>query len=178
MLYKDGLVKIKDNPHDFVSLTQNKELWEEVVNSSDRNAVLIAGAAFDTLLERLLKRNLIQDSAVSKKIAESSIFASKINLCFSLGLISEDENHDLNLLRDIRNAFAHNIFGCDFSNDQVKNAVSNLILPRKARATPENATPKGYFNIGMVVLDNFLSERVSEINTIIKRSNMRFASEA
>lgn len=170
-------MKIKDSPHDFVSLTQNKELWDEVINSSDRNAVLIAGAAFDTLLERLLKGYLVQDSSVSNKIAESSVFASKINLCFSLGLISEDEKNDLNILRDIRNAFAHNIFGCDFSNQQITDAVSNLILPRKARAKPENVTLKGYFNIGMVVLDNLLSDRINRVKAVKQLPNTGFSSE-
>jgi hypothetical protein len=166
-------VKIKDNVHDFISLTDNKSLWDEVLNTSERNAVLIAGAAFDTQLERMLKKFLIQDSAVSNKIAESSVFASKINQCFILGLISEDERHDLNLLRDIRNAFAHNIFGCNFDNEQVKAAISNLILPQKARSNPKNGL-RAYFNIGMIVLDGLLKHRIELVKPCKQLDNIKF----
>jgi len=171
-------VKIKDSVHDFISLTDNKDLWEEVLNTSERNAVLIAGAALDTQLERLLKKFLVQGSSTSNKIAESSVFASKINLCFSLGLLSEDERHDLNLLRDIRNAFAHNIFGCDFNNSQVKAAIKNLVFPRKANATPDKVDLRVCFNIGMIILDGFLKERLNVIQPVQELKNMKFANEA
>ena len=166
-------MKIKDKMHDFMSLTGNKSLWDEVLKTSERNAVLIAGAAFDTQLERILKKFLIQGSAISNKIAKSSVFASKINQCFSLGLISEDERHDLNLLRDIRNAFAHNIFGCDFNNEQVKVAISNLILPKKAKANPDNGL-RVYFNIGMIVLDSLLKNRIESVKACKQLDNMKF----
>lgn len=170
-------MKIKDSVDDFISLTVNKKLWDEVLNTSERNAVLIAGAAFDTQLERLLKKYLIQDSPVSNKIAESSVFASKINLCFSLGILTEDERHDLNLLRDIRNAFAHNIFGCDFNNIQVMAAISNLRFPKKATALLDNMPLRMRFNIGMIILDGSLKDRINTIKPVSVLANRKFKTE-
>lgn len=170
-------MKIKDNVHNFVSITDNKELWDEVLNASERNAVLIVGAAFDTQLEKLLKKRLIQESSVTNKIAEFSSFSSKINLCFCLGILSEDERHDLNLLRDIRNAFSHNIFDCDFNNVQVSEAISNLIIPRKAKAIPEAESIKQFFNIGVVILDGFLKERLESVLPIKRLANINFKNK-
>ncbi|MFT7333931.1 MAG: hypothetical protein ACI81S_002152 [Sphingobacteriales bacterium] len=178
LCFKGVSVKIKDSLHDFISLTDNKKLWEDVLNTSERNAVLIAGAAFDTQLERLLKKYLIEDSPVSDKIAVSSVFASKINLCYSLGILTDDERHDLNLLRDIRNAFAHNIFGCDFDNVQVKAAISNMICPKKAKANAKVVPLRTCFNIGMIILDGFLKTRLETIQPVKKLANIKFANEA
>ncbi|MCA0902030.1 DUF4145 domain-containing protein [Microbulbifer agarilyticus] len=156
-------MKIENDTSRFTSLTENGPLWNEVLNTSDRNAALVASAAFDVLLERLLLAFLVQDSAISKGIAKKSSFANKINLCFSLGLISEEEMHDLNLLRDIRNAFAHNLFDCDFENPKVKIAISNLQLPKKANADHKSIDLRACFNIGMVVLDASIKNRAQTV---------------
>jgi len=169
-------VNLGDDRTDFESLTKNQELWEEVINSSGRNAVLIAAAAFDTHLERILEGYLLQNSSVSNKLINSTLkhFASRIDACFCLGLISEDERHDLNLLRDIRNAFAHNLFGCDFSNPKVAAAVSNLTFPKKAHATPDKVDLKTLFNIGMVILDGLLLQRLQTVIPVSACRNTKF----
>lgn len=170
-------LKIKDKgKSDFVSLTENKAIWEEVLNTSERSAILVAAAAFDTQLERILLTFLIADSAVSKRIVEASSFAQKINLCFALGLISDDERHDLDILRVVRNAFSHNIFGCDFGNAEVVSSVSSLRLARKAAGTPE-VKPRLFFNIGMITLDSLLRARLAAVGRRAKMPNTKFAKE-
>jgi len=167
-------VKIGDQKNEFVSLTKDDKVWNDVLNNSERGAVLTAGAAFEVHLERLLKAFLVQGVSTSKKIAESSQFSSKINLCFSLGLISEDEKHDLNLLRDIRNAFAHNIFGCDFNNSEVSKAINSLILPSKTNFPKTQL--RNFFNVGMIIIDNSLVERIGSIKPLIQKANLIFSN--
>jgi len=172
-------VGIKDNKSDFESLTGNEELWAQVLKSSERSAVLVASAAFDTHLERILKGYFVQNSGVSNLLVKSTLnnFAAKINICFCLGLISSDERHDLNLLREIRNAFAHNLFGCDFSNPEIISLVSNLTLARKAKADPTKMEIKHFFNIGMVALDSLILVRLKSISPVIECQNIKVSGK-
>ncbi|WP_395341240.1 DUF4145 domain-containing protein [Ningiella sp. W23] len=169
-------MKIKDNRDEFVSLTANKEIWDDVLNNSVRGAVLSAAAAFEVSLERLLKSFLVQGVSSSKNIAEKSNFSHKINLCFSLGLITEKEKDDLNTLREIRNAFAHNIFGCDFKNSEVQKFVRALKLPLSINFPRDNI--RNFFNIGMIMLDTSLSDRLKRITPINQRPNLVYSHGA
>lgn len=169
-------MKIKDNRNAFISLTSNKDIWEEVLNNSERSGVLTAAAAFEVLLERLLLKFLVQDTSTSKNIAEKSNFAHKINLCFSLGIISEREKDDLNTVREIRNAFAHNIFGCSFRNPDVSKLILSLHLPSKINFPRDSI--RNLFNIGMIMLDRELVGRIETIQPLHKRQNTRYSHGA
>ena len=176
MHQKEGFVKIKDNREEFVSLTANKDIWDEVLNNSARSGVLTAAAAFEVSLERLLSAHLVQGVSTSKNIAEKSNFSHKINLCFSLGLITEQEKEDLNSLKEIRNAFAHNIFGCDFKNTEVQKYIWALRLPSNIKFPRDNI--RNFFNVGMIMLDSALNDRLKKISPIMQRANLIYSHGA
>ena len=52
-------------------------------------------------------------------------FSARINACYFLGLISDDEHHDLNQMRRIRNAFAHD-FHTSFETESVVDRCRTL----------------------------------------------------
>lgn len=169
-------MKIKDNKEDFVSLTSNKDIWNDVLNNSERSGVLTAAAAFEVSLERLLKKLFVQNVSTSKNIAEKSNFSHKINLCFSLGLITENEKDDLNSLKEIRNAFAHNIFGCNFQNSEVQKYIWALRLPNNINFPRDSV--RNFFNVGMIILDTALNDRLNAIQPIQQKQNLRYSKEA
>jgi hypothetical protein len=158
-------LRIKDDRDNFVSLTSNKDLWDEVLNNSERSAVLIAAASFEVQLERLLKAYLIQGSSASKDIAEKSNFATKINLCFSLALINDDERIDLHKLREIRNAFAHS---------DVSRVIMSLVLPSRIKFCRDSA--RTYFNLGMIMLDTSLNTRIPQVAAIQELTNHNYSN--
>jgi DNA-binding MltR family transcriptional regulator len=167
-------VKIKDDKSQFSSFSSNSEQWNEVLNSSERNAVLIAGAAFDVLLERILQKYLRDDSKSTQLINGAlGRFATRINTCFCLGLISEDELHDLNVIKEVRNSFAHNIFDCDFSNPEVSKIVSSMKLGEKANAQPNVAGTRVYFNICILTLESLLNTRLQSVTPVSTCANMK-----
>ena len=166
-------MKIKDKKEDFISLTSNKELWEGVLNDSERSGVLTASAALEVMLEKLLKSFLVQNISTSTNIAEKSTFSQKINLCFSLGLITDLERQDLNTLKEIRNAFAHHIFGCDFKNEEVKKYLLALKLPNAIKFPTDNI--RTYFNIGMLMLDSALNDRLTQIQPLSQKPNLNYS---
>jgi DNA-binding MltR family transcriptional regulator len=171
-------VKYKEDKTRFHSFERNDEQWNEILNSTARNKVLISGAAIDLILERILEKHLLQES-VSKKLISSSLnrFATRINICFALGLISDDEKHDLNILKEIRNSFAHNLFDCDFLNPDIVREISNFKLGKKAKVSPETAGIDSFFNISILVLENLLQDRLKNTISVSKCSNILFGSE-
>ena len=90
---------------------------------SARGMVLVMASLIDIRLETLL-RSILDDCQATKKLfdeanAPLSSFNSKINLTRSLRLIREDEFRNLNIVRKIRNDFAHKV-NCSFEDRAVR----------------------------------------------------------
>jgi hypothetical protein len=51
---------------------------------------------------------------------------SRISISYKIGLISASFARDLNLVRKIRNDFAHNVTGCSFEDTGVKSRILEL----------------------------------------------------
>jgi len=162
-------MKIKDDRSEFYSISESEEMWNEV-QSSDRSAILVVSAAFDTHLERILTKHFIKDGSKAKQLLESSLnsFGARISICYCLGLINIDEQNDLNLIKGIRNSFAHNLLNCHFANEEVKTAISNLTLIRKAGGKISDFGLKKFFLVGVMLLDKALLIRLNETITIKK----------
>ena len=86
----------------------------ELLNKeSDRGAVLISTGFLEQQLKDVLLAFMLSvpqsEDLVEGHNAPLGTFSSRITTCYVLGLISDNEHHDLNLLRRIRNDFAHDI---------------------------------------------------------------------
>ncbi|MBN2095230.1 MAG: hypothetical protein JW727_04225 [Candidatus Aenigmarchaeota archaeon] len=108
-------------------------LIEEFNKETDRAAVILVVALFDSALESLLRNYLVpspsgRDEVFNGLNAPLSAFSSKINLSFRLGLISHQFCRDLHIIRKIRNDFAHDIHNCSFENSRVKSRVGELVV--------------------------------------------------
>src|SRR3546814_2970630 len=89
-------------------------------------------------------------------------FSSKIKMCYCLGLIDKMIKEDLNLIRKIRNEFAHDLYA-SFDSDKIKNWCLQLKW-HKIIVTPyppSDATPKDYFQVGVNSLITHLNGCVS-----------------
>jgi mannitol operon repressor len=78
-----------------------------------RGAVLISCGFLEEQLKEILLAIMIEVSA-AKELAVGSnaplgTFSSRTSAAYALGLITEDEHHDLMLMRRIRNEFAHQV---------------------------------------------------------------------
>lgn len=109
--------------------------WFSVLNAeSPRGAVLTAAAILDSLLEELLRAFLAPGTGGKKLLdgfnAPFGTFSSKIAAAHALGLINTVEFQDLELIRKIRNEFAHEIH-VSFKSTSV------LDLCEKLRSSPE-----------------------------------------
>jgi len=103
---------------------------DKLRKESDRGAVLISGAILEERLSDILHAFLL-DHRTSVELLDGSnaplgTFSSKINACYSLGLIQKNEFEELNTIRKIRNEFAHKWDNLDFATSKIKDLTMNL----------------------------------------------------
>lgn len=86
------------------------ELFSDLEHESERGAVLLTAAALDDALKDLLRIRLVQAKSTDDLFdgtAPLATFSARINLSFSVGVISQQEHSLLHKLRKIRNDCAH-----------------------------------------------------------------------
>jgi len=114
---------------------QSADEWLQAVHKgfaseSDRGAALVAAAMIDEALKSLLTKRLLppykKDRNLLGRDRPLSSFSARIDAAFQMGLISRYLARDLNLIRSIRNEFAHHPFECTFESPKVKNWVKVL----------------------------------------------------
>jgi DNA-binding MltR family transcriptional regulator len=114
----------------------NAGSYNEVVKSfnreSDRAAGILAGSFVEHFLKNLLRGFLAKDAIVDElfdnAFAPLASFSARAKLCFALGLIPKNLLNDLDIIRDIRNHFAHHPADTSFENPEVARLCSHLSL--------------------------------------------------
>src|SRR5690554_5636874 len=112
-------------------------IYEDMIananRESDRGCSLILSANLDNRLRDLLESYFVaQSSEKLNSIFQGngclSTFSSRITIAFSVGLLGDDERHDLDIIRAIRNDFAHNESCINFLNSQVSDRCNSFRL--------------------------------------------------
>jgi len=108
---------------------------KQLMGESDRGAALVGAAYLDELLARLFKAKLF-DQKISEELLSGygplSSFSARINMAYCLGWIGPETYRDLNLLRKIRNEFAHAHAPVTFAHPGVLSRCDELELPKRA----------------------------------------------
>ena len=95
-----------------------------ISRESVRAKVVLSACYLEEVLEQLLQIVLKPSKAPTDALfdgpqAALGSLSAKIEIAFRMGLISDDVYRSLNLIRRIRNEFAHNLAGCDFANPKI-----------------------------------------------------------
>ncbi|MGC4004703.1 MAG: hypothetical protein QM811_16915 [Pirellulales bacterium] len=118
---------------------------EELFRESDRGCALFAGAFLDVQLVELLKLYLVVNTSIDKELFKGtsplSTFSSRITISYYLGLVSKSLKGELDIIRKIRNEFAHELRVNSFEIETVKNRCVAL---RYSYHTSD-ATPRHHF---------------------------------
>lgn len=162
-----------------------KIVEEEINVKSDRSLIIISAAILDTQLANLLDKFLIDKPKKQEKIfnnnAPLATFSAKISLCYYLGIISEYEYRTLEIIRKIRNIFAHKIEIKKISDDQsLIDLCSSLEIPEGYNLLLDQATKvtitkeiyttkyiKSFKNLTM-----YLDYRINEISQRTEYKNL------
>ena len=128
-----SLKKLSARTAEYKTIGDHPALNQELVNGSDRVAVLLGATIVDTHLERLLSKFFLNSAKETKELLSSSnasaplsSFSARTKIAYCLGLIEKIEFEDLNRIREIRNTFAHNLFECDFDTTSVRDALTSM----------------------------------------------------
>ena len=152
-------------------------LRDNLLEESDRGCVLIAAAYLDDALESLLRTYFSQDAACVKNavdpmfdgLAPLSSFSAKTKLAFALRLIDSGVFDNLELVRKIRNKFAHSFEGVALTSQQIRDWIRSLKLtaPAKDRVKAKPAAvqeEKLRFTSAVCYAIGYLEEREIQIN--------------
>lgn len=105
-------------------------LTKSLLDESERATVILAAARLDVDLERLLKRLLAPHPGGSDPLFDGDrmlgTFSAKIAFAHRLGAIDSEFEHALQMLRKIRNDFAHQLDQESLSSQRQKQRILEL----------------------------------------------------
>lgn len=139
-------------------------------DSDDRAIAILGGTFLEMILEHVLFAFLPEEDKEVEKLMEYNQplgnFSNKITMLYCLGLIDKMIKDDLNLIRKVRNEFAHNLYA-SFDNPKIRSLCHELKW-HKILVTPyppEDANVKDYFQVGVNSLITHLNGCVSQART-------------
>lgn len=136
---------------------------------SPRGKVLISSSFLEEQLGEVLQAFFIDcgraEDFVEGGYAPLKTFSARITACYLLGLISEDERIELDLIRDIRNDFAHDI-RTSFESQSVVSRCEQL----KGRAMDYTQTGSGK-KLSVPADGQFTTAAVSLILRLVNRAH-------
>jgi mannitol operon repressor len=102
----------------------------ELARESDRGLALVAAALIDEKLAQTLAAFFCETYKAARLLTDANAplgnFSARIQLCFALGLIDEFEHNEIELLRKVRNEFAHARHGTSFGNARIRGLCGAL----------------------------------------------------
>jgi len=135
---------------------------DEFQQENDRSAAIIGAAFLDEYIRQLLTNFFVEDvKEVSLMLSSESplgSFGARIRAAFCLGLISREYFESLKIIKDIRNAFAHQLHGRTFDDEDIAAACKKLqaLQPLKLRLTQ---TPREMFITSAILVLMYISVR-------------------
>jgi hypothetical protein len=116
-----------------IEIAHMESAIREMDAGSDRSSALVAAAFVEQNLEIALQCRLKRDDAINKEMFRVSgplgTFSGKIHMGFMIGLYEKAAWSELDLIRKIRNEFAHKLDCVDFaSSDRVTSWANRLSL--------------------------------------------------
>lgn len=137
------------------------EFLAEFNKETERGAALAAAAMLDAQLGRILESFLIPNKG-SKALLDGfnapfGTFSSRIAASFALGLLSEIEYRECELIRKVRNEFAHQV-KVSFETQKISGMCAQLHFSAKSYADVYVAT-RAQFTTAAVALILNLTNR-------------------
>ena len=147
----------------------NQQLQKE----SDRGIVLVSAELISVLLQELLAKKFLSDSRIGNILfnqpgSSLSSFYSKIELSFAMGLISDDEYHDLQIVRKVRNQFAHSFDELHFSTEVIAKEITKLKIPSLSKYSETKEMKRRFVN-GVSMLATFINKRIGNSYEIVNK---------
>jgi hypothetical protein len=137
-----------------------EHIFEGIREDSPRAAAMLAGALMDELLKgaisyRLVELNKEDSDGLFTGNAPLATFSAKIRVSYALGIIGKRTRHDIELVREIRNGFAHTLRDLSFETPELTKMCSQFHCLKDLREYAE-ISARGLFSISVHRLALFL----------------------
>ncbi len=105
-----------------------KNMIATISQESDRGSVLILSAWLDDGLSEFIKHHYIKNDndKLFNYPGPLGSFSAKIMMAYSFGWLEDDFYSDLNLIRKIRNDFAHSRGKITFESEKIKDRINEF----------------------------------------------------
>jgi hypothetical protein len=120
------------------NMTPSGPLWrlsKSLDHESDRACALMVAAYLEDELQRLLKAYFVDDPKAVGKLFDPmgplGTFSATITMAYALGLIGPNVRHDLDLIRRIRNDFAHLSESLTFETPSIRDRCKDLHFAKR-----------------------------------------------
>jgi DNA-binding MltR family transcriptional regulator len=142
-------------------------MTELLKEDSDRAVAVLASAYLDSLLERLLRSTFNNLNQISSELLDELLtklkFVSKIELCHKFELINEWTFKDLEIIRLVRNRFAHDLHGRAFTDEDISELCENLGQSTGLQIQQDDRTLKKKFVETTIFLMSSINHRVVKL---------------
>ncbi len=147
---------------------EKREQWQEWMDEfqgeSDRACAVLGAAFLDEHLRALLEAFFVDDRKRAAALLQGgsaplATLASRAALAYALGLLSPSEIHDLQLIRSIRNAFAHQLHGLSFASMRINRWCAQLTRCELGRPFQGDLGLRDRFVLSVVILANCIALR-------------------
>lgn len=153
------------------------QMAEVYSNETDRAAAILASSFIDEQLERLLIALLVDDSRVREMFEGDrplAAFSARVNFAFSIGLLPLNVYADLNLIRKIRNDFAHSATAVSFDLPPARDRCAALSVVKSDSGTfievAARSKPRDQFLLAIVGTNVYLQHVLGGLqNGALKR---------
>ena len=92
------------------AIREYNRIVDEYAKESDRAAAILAASHLEVLVEWVLRAYLVESKTTNdlfESNAPLSTFSGKVKCAFALGLMQPSALHDFDIVRRVRNRFAH-----------------------------------------------------------------------
>jgi DNA-binding MltR family transcriptional regulator len=138
----------------------------EFQHKSDRAVAILGTVYLERYLGQLLANFLVNDPAEVAKLLDQErplgSFSARIKAVYSLGLVSANEYHDLNLMLEVRNQFANEAEGASFNDEIIREKCLRFKLPRDLLLPDTTQTPRHLFVFTSTILTQQLALRTRQ----------------
>ena len=113
-----------------------KDFNAALAKESDRACIIVAAAWIGKFLEVKIMNEFFKGNSKARKALFSvngpfSTFSAKLNAAFCAGWIDADVYHDVQVIRKIRNEFAHTIEPVSLNDEMPRTLLETLRVPQR-----------------------------------------------
>ncbi|MEC0234855.1 MltR family transcriptional regulator [Paenibacillus kribbensis] len=123
---------------------------------TDRASAVLSASFLENLLEEHLRKHMITDKMIDSLFNGQEAFAtfsSRISACYALRYIPKKVYRDLDLIRKIRNYFAHNMNDASFDDEEVQNRIRNFEFIKEIKNIDKNTNKEKFLmTVGFITL--------------------------